>query len=113
MTKRGLTHPDHLRLGQILQGLQVELQRAEITLENAYPRSGPGAFPAAKLGEAGAALLAARRELENFVYAEHGDAATTEDYFPDEEHQAKLDVPMKLGRVVRGRCPSGGRARGA
>ncbi|MFE1555501.1 hypothetical protein ACFW6V_10960 [Streptomyces sp. NPDC058734] len=107
MTKRGLPHSEHLRLGQILQGLQVELLRAEIVLENAYLRSGPRSFPAKKLGEAGEALLAARRELENFVYAEHRDVAGTEDYFPDEEHQAGTVTPEKpgsrAGSVPRGR----------
>ncbi|MFF4576896.1 hypothetical protein ACFY15_00565 [Streptomyces sp. NPDC001373] len=97
MAKRGLSHSDHLRLGQILAGLQVALLQAEVDLENAYPRSGERAFPAKQLGAAGDALREARRALESAVFDEHPTVAATEDYFPYSEHEARVEVPPKPG----------------
>ncbi|MFD8609482.1 hypothetical protein [Streptomyces sp. NPDC059631] len=97
MTKRGLTHPEHLRLGQVLSGVRAQLHHEWVVLLNAYPRTGPRAFPAEQLEAAVEALDAARRELENVVYEEHPAVAETCDYFPYEEHQAEVVVPDKAG----------------
>ncbi|AWI32737.1 hypothetical protein [Streptomyces tirandamycinicus] len=97
MTKRGLPHPEHLRIGQVLSGVQTQLMHEQTALMNAYPRRGPRAFPAEQLQVAIDALYAARRALENAVYDEHPALATTEDYFPYEEHRAEVVVPEKPG----------------
>ncbi|MFF8482019.1 hypothetical protein [Streptomyces antibioticus] len=106
MTKRGLPHPEHLRLGQVLSGVRAQLLREQVALKNAYPRTGSRAFPAEQLGVAIEALDAARRELENVVFDEHPAVAETEDYFPYEEHRAEVVVPEKSGSSV-GRVPFG------
>ncbi|MEV6973172.1 hypothetical protein [Kitasatospora sp. NPDC093806] len=97
MTKRGLPHPEHLRLGQVLSGVRNHLLHEQVGLENAYPRTGPRAFPAKQLEVAIDALDAARRELENVVFEEHPEVAETYDYFPYEEHRAQVVVPEKPG----------------
>ncbi|MER5916422.1 hypothetical protein ABT124_40050 [Streptomyces sp. NPDC001982] len=97
MTKPGLPHPEHLRLGQVLSGVRAQLRREQTALVNAYPKTGPRAFPAKQLEVAIEALDAARRELENVVYEEHPAVAATEDYFPYEEHRAEVVVPEKPG----------------
>lgn len=97
MTKRGLSHPEHLRLGQVLSGVRTQLLHEQVALENAYPRTGPRAFPAKQLGAAIDAVDAARRALENAVFEEHPAAAEVYDYFPYEEHRAEVVVPDKPG----------------
>lgn len=97
MTKRGLPHPEHLRLGQILSGVRAQLLHEQVALANAYPRTGPRAFPAKQLEVAIEALDAARRALENAVFEEHPEVAETYDYFPYEEHRAEVVVPEKPG----------------
>ncbi|MEU6412679.1 hypothetical protein [Microbispora sp. NPDC046933] len=83
MTKRGLSHPEHLRMGQVLSGVRDQLLHERVALLNAYPRTGPRAFPAEQLEVAIEALDAARRALENAVFEEHPALAETSDYFPD------------------------------
>lgn len=97
MTKRGLPHPEHLRLGQVLSGVRAQLLHEQVALENAYPWTGPRAFPAKQLEVAVEALDAARRALENAVFEEHPEVAATEDYFPYGEHRAEVVVPDKPG----------------
>lgn len=97
MTKRGLPHPEHLRLGQVLSGLRSQLVHEQTGLVNAYPRTGPRAFPAEQLQVAIDALDAARSALENAVFDEHPEVAETYDYYPYEEHRAEVVVPEKPG----------------
>ncbi|MCX4781056.1 hypothetical protein [Streptomyces sp. NBC_01264] len=106
VAKRGLTHPEHLRLGQVLSGVRDQLQHKEVLLLNAYPKTGPRAFPAKRLEAAIEAVDAARRELENAVFQEHPAEAETHDYFPDSEHRAQVVVPAKPGNSP-GRVPFG------
>ncbi|MFF4146924.1 hypothetical protein ACFY0A_37620 [Streptomyces sp. NPDC001698] len=97
MTKRGLPHPEHLRLGQILSGVRAQLHHEWVTLLNAYPQTGPRAVAAEQLEVAWEALDAARKELEYLAHEEHPAVAAASDYFPDEEHQAEVVVPDKPG----------------
>uniref|UniRef100_A0AAU2AEC1 Uncharacterized protein n=1 Tax=Streptomyces sp. NBC_00093 TaxID=2975649 RepID=A0AAU2AEC1_9ACTN len=97
MTKRGLPHPDHLRLGQILSGVRNQLLREQVALHNAYPQAGMRALPAKQLGAAIKALDTARNALENAVFEEHPALAETSDYYPYEEHRAEVVVPEKPG----------------
>jgi hypothetical protein len=106
MAKRGLSHPDHLRLGQVLAGLRAELLHQQVGLQNAYPQSGPRSVPAKQLKKALELLDEARRKLENVVHDEHPSLAQTYDYFPHEEHRAQLVVPEKPGSAP-GPVPSG------
>ncbi|MFF3451518.1 hypothetical protein ACFYXJ_30730 [Streptomyces sp. NPDC002667] len=97
MTKRGLPHPEHLRLGQVLSGMRSQLLREQGALQNAYPRTGPRAFPAKQLEVAIEAVDAARRALEDAVFEEYPAVAEVYDYFPYEEHRAEVVVPEKPG----------------
>lgn len=97
MTKRGLPHPEHLRLGQVLSGVRSQLVHEQTGLVNAYPRTGPRALPAEHLQVAIEALDQARMALENAVFDEHPGVAATHDYYPDEEHRAEVAVPEKPG----------------
>ncbi|WP_155353312.1 hypothetical protein [Acrocarpospora macrocephala] len=97
MTKRGLTHPEHLRLGQVLSGVRNQLLHEQVSLLNAYPQTGPRAFPAKQLEAAIEAVDAARRALEDAVFQEHPAVAEPYDYFPYEEHWADVVVPEKPG----------------
>lgn len=106
MTKRGLPHPEHLRLGQILSGVRNQLHHEWVALRNAYPRTGERALPAKYLEAAWEALDAARKELEHLVHEEHPAVADVYDYFPEAEHRAEVLVPMKPGSS-RGQTPFG------
>ncbi|MEU3550699.1 hypothetical protein [Streptomyces longwoodensis] len=106
MTKRGLPHSEHLRLGQILSGVRAQLHHEWVALLSAYPRTGERALPAKHLEAAWEALDAARKELEHLVYQEHPEVAEVYDYFPYEEHRAEVRVPMKPGSS-RGPVPFG------
>ncbi|MCZ1006535.1 hypothetical protein [Streptomyces lydicus] len=97
MTKRGLPHPEHLRLGQVLSGVRTQLLHEQVALLNAYPQTGPRAFPAKQVEVAIEALDAARRALENAVFEEHPEVVKVHDYFPQEEHRAEVVVPDKPG----------------
>ncbi|KPI02911.1 hypothetical protein OK074_5061 [Actinobacteria bacterium OK074] len=97
MTKRGLSHPEHLRLGQVLSGVRDQLVREQVTLSNAYPRTGPRAFPAKRLEVAIEALDAARTALDDAVFQEHPAVAETFDYYPNTERRAEVVVPEKPG----------------
>ncbi|AJT63237.1 hypothetical protein T261_1551 [Streptomyces lydicus] len=87
--------------------MRVQLLHEQVALANAYPRTGPRAFPAEQLEVAIEALDAARGALENAVFEEHPAVAETYDYFPYEEHRAEVVVPEKpgssAGRVRFGR----------
>jgi hypothetical protein len=97
MTKRGLPHPEHLHLGQVLSGVRNHLVHEQTGLVNAYPRAGPRAFPAKQLQAAIDALDEARTALENAVFEEHPAVDETHDYYPYEEHRAEVVVPEKPG----------------
>ncbi|WP_405876947.1 hypothetical protein [Streptomyces sp. NBC_00005] len=107
MTKRGLPHPEHLRLGQVLSGVRTHLVDEQTALAKAYPQTGPRALPAKQLQVAIDALDAARSALDNAVLEEHPAAAETYDYYPCQEHRAEVVVPEKpgssAGRVRLGR----------
>lgn len=105
MTKRGITHPEHLRLGQILSGVRTQLFHEQAALETAYPRTGPRAAPAKQLQVAIDALDAARSALDDAVFEEHPAVADTHDYYPYEDHRAEVVVPEKPGSSA-GRCAS-------
>ncbi|REE61427.1 hypothetical protein BX257_4005 [Streptomyces sp. 3212.3] len=106
MTKRGLPHPEHLRLGQVLSGVRSQLIHELTLLTNAYPRTGPRAFPMQRVEDAIEALDDARRALERFEVDEHPDVADVYDYYPDDEHRAVVEVPPKPGASA-GRRPFG------
>ncbi|MEU0212462.1 hypothetical protein [Streptomyces canus] len=97
MTKRGLPHSEHLRLGQVLSGVRNQLVHEQTGLMNAYPRTGPRALPAEQLQVAIDALDETRMALEKAVFDEHPEVAETHDYYPYEEHRAELVVPGKPG----------------
>ncbi|GAA4688004.1 hypothetical protein [Streptomyces youssoufiensis] len=106
MTKRGLPHPEHLRLGQVISGIRNHLMGELTMVANAYPRSGPRAFPADQLQVAIDALDAARAALEDAAFEEHPRVAETYDYYPYDEHWAEVVVPDKPGASA-GRVPFG------
>ncbi len=99
--KPGLTHHDHLRLGQVLAGIRDQVLEARVALLGAYPKTGPGARPAQELLVALEALDRAREQMENRVFAEHPEHASTKVYAPLAEHRAQLTVPALPGPRLR------------
>jgi hypothetical protein len=82
MAKPRLTLDQHRRLGRLLADLRDELQHHAVTLNNAYPTSGPDAFPAAKLTAAYKAIDEARSALDSALFREHPAGATPTAYYP-------------------------------
>ncbi|MGW2401731.1 hypothetical protein ACWCYY_34780 [Kitasatospora sp. NPDC001664] len=96
--KPGLTHDEHLRLGQVLAGIRDQLQHERVTLLGAYPKSGPVSLPAQRLQAAIKAVDEARYALENTNFTENPEQASTSDYFPNPQNRAGIAVPPLPGR---------------
>lgn len=107
MTKHGLSHPEHMRLGQVLSGIRAQLLREQEVLERAYPRTGPRALAAKQLEAAREAVEEARVTLERELNGEHPALADPTDYYPYAEHRAEVVVPEKPGSSV-GQAQFGG-----
>lgn len=100
------TLDEHTELGSVLAGLRDELQRCATQLRNAYPQSGPEAQPARKLTDAFKAVDEARSLLENALYREYPQEATTHIYYPQPEDRAAVIIPVPSGGAD---CPAVGR----
>ncbi|MEV4617025.1 hypothetical protein AB0K43_31170 [Kitasatospora sp. NPDC049258] len=99
--KPGLAHHDHLRLGQVLAGIRDQVLEVRVTLLGAYPKTGPGAQPTGEALIALEALDRLREQMENRVFAEHPEHASTKVYSPLAEHRAQLTVPGLPGPRLR------------
>ncbi|MEV6165724.1 hypothetical protein AB0L71_28190 [Streptomyces sp. NPDC052052] len=89
MKKKRLTVEEHTQLGRHLAAMRDELTTLQVQLGHAYPLTGPEAGPARNLEKATKALDEARSSLENFLFREHPDQATTHIYYPAPEDRAR------------------------
>jgi hypothetical protein len=105
MVKPRLTVDEHAQLGRILTGIRHEIQSRAVQLENAYPRSGPEAQPARTLAKICEAIDEARGLLENALYREHPEAATTHVYYPQRQDWAIVTDPVANSEAD---CPAAG-----
>ncbi|OKI99930.1 hypothetical protein [Kitasatospora sp. CB01950] len=93
LKKPGLTHDEHVQLGQVLAGIRNQLGHERTALLNAYPQTGTKSAPAHQLRVAIDALDKARYALENAAFAEHPEEASKADYFPPTECRAVVVLP--------------------
>jgi hypothetical protein len=105
MVKPRLTLEQHAELGRTLAGIRDELQHRAVQLQNAYPRSGLEAQPARKLTEIYKAIDKVRDLLENALYREHLDEATTHIYNPQRQDWAVVTTPATGSEPD---CPAAG-----
>ncbi|MEV6165609.1 hypothetical protein AB0L71_27595 [Streptomyces sp. NPDC052052] len=89
MKKKRLTLGEHTQLGRHLAVIRDELTTLHVQLGNAYPHTGPESGPARNLAKATKALDEARSSLENFLFREHPEQATTHIYYPATEDRAR------------------------
>lgn len=88
MTKSRLSQEQHTELGRALAAIHDELIHRTVQLDNAYPVAGPEAVPARKLDAAIRAVNQARNALENALFNEHPNTATTRTYYPPPQDRA-------------------------
>ncbi|MEU2755951.1 hypothetical protein ACH4GG_27365 [Streptomyces albidoflavus] len=81
--KPKLTFEEHLEMGRALKVARNDLLNRQVTLANAYPRSGQPGVPSKKLEAAVRAIDEARSALDNAVFNEHPGQADTKVYYPN------------------------------
>ncbi len=100
--KPGLTLDQHRAVGCRLGKLQDELTTLVCLIGNAYPVNSK---PVRMVGKAHDALSRLRCELDNVVFREHGDAASTQVYYGGPHHPDDTT----FGRVLdETQAPRGG-----